>query len=660
MDKKLAQMISLRPAAKRCVIWKKTSTCRSVQGLRRYIAQYLDETQKEPSESGMPTAAAKPASLRAGIDYLTKKEKGDVHIFGFLRPLIEAETSRSIDQLTNQEKAEAAEVVWKRLLKAKNLKKAAHKIVIALDPEICEMMTMARLPVDEELLRITRIGFDQYRGKFYPGQELGYLVGLHHDRAHIHAHIMLYPQTAEGKPLNVSHDSKVTLDNGKVVRVDYQGVLKTTFERLATNLYRTKIVSPNNPRELPEDYQIHPRILTAAVHEDIKGTPEPNVWEKVREKRAQQDLLVAPQETAIYLSRALENRVDRVEKISIPHAEARLPRALEERRAILGEMAARARRIRKVGRPSSQDASRGLLFKDVFRVRRIFLGARRFVWALPHFGNDPEGKWYLERMKRGDRLGRFMQVAFDKIAEATQTSKAAELFRELRAQRPQRRGSGYLPDFVPLTWKRRRQVIDEQLSDLRQLEKQRLKEIHHDLADMKRVKNLEIEALIKARLRLQVVDLEIVDLQARKASKLPRYLLEYQMQREFKKPIRPALTGSGNQSNTASAAVPDDIPMDARELANYLHGEDKDDIVPPQAAEEIAAKLKLSKSPAPPFLTTPIPKSESPDLARLRSILAGNLSAIWAATSSTANDKIGKVLQSSGIETDEELASLEI
>jgi hypothetical protein len=44
----------------------------------------------------------------------------------------------------------------------------------------------------------------RFQEKFYPGDRLGYLVGIPHDRKHIHAHVLLFPYTKNAVHLGVT------------------------------------------------------------------------------------------------------------------------------------------------------------------------------------------------------------------------------------------------------------------------------------------------------------------------------------------------------------------------------------------------------------------------------------------------------------------------
>lgn len=643
---KLQEMIRSRPLGKRCIIWKKTHTCKSTAGLRRYIEQYLDETQKSTPPAN-PSVRGKPSSLRSGIDYLTKKEKGDIHIFGFLRHQVETETSKLAHELSNAEKADAAETVWKRRLKEKGLKKVAHKIVIALDPEICEMMTLARLPVDEELLRIVQTGFEEYRQKFYSGHQIGYLLGIHHDRKHIHAHIMLYPQTDRGKPLNVSHDSKVTLENGATVCVDYQGFLKRSVERLAKDLYEKKIKNPLISYDLPIEYRSHPRVLTwDALGKTSQSKPD---YSAARQIRSMQDRSRNCAKVAEELTAALDRRLEIFESIPSSEAPARLEQAKKKQRLVRAEIARQAHLARRSTKIDLFRELKDQLYKDVFRVRKVLCGSRRLVWSVPAFTESADGRWYLQRMKQGDRLGRFMNQAFENIQEAYEKSETVKIMRQIRELTSPAKKSPFVPDFFPAFWRKKRAVCDEQLAGLRQVQKARLAQIEEELTALKEKKRENLERLQACKLQMEELDLDVADMAAKCQGRLPLYLLKHKGDRLLKKSPVPCLTGIGNEE-TVSSPSGDTTEFPITSVAN---GE----VLPDQQMQTVRQELGFVESPKPAMLATPIPATLTPDVDRLRKILSGNIGAIREATGPAASTPVGTIRP---VETEEEIASLDI
>ena len=175
---------------------------------------YLDETSKadalaEARKVGYDAVQhGKSVVQENGIDYLTKEEKGKTRAYGFLRDDVTAIGGNYAHLMDNDARVIACHRAWMhRLDEHPGVKKSAHKYVLSLDPRFCELMAAAGKDTDALLVQGVRTVMRRYQEKFYPGDRLGYLVGIHHDRKHVHAHVMLFPFTERGQNLHVS-DSK--------------------------------------------------------------------------------------------------------------------------------------------------------------------------------------------------------------------------------------------------------------------------------------------------------------------------------------------------------------------------------------------------------------------------------------------------------------------
>ena len=198
--------------------WRKTSTAKTKETVSTYIMSYLDETSKAAAleasrklgdEARKVGYAAVQHGVSApqelGIDYLTKEEKGKIRAYGFLRDDVASIGGKPSHQLDNDDRIIACHRAWmQRMEEHPKGKKFAHKYVFSLDPRFCELMGAAGKDCDALLVQGARTVMRRFLEKFYPGDRLGYLVGIHHDRKHLHAHILLFPYTEKGQHLRVT------------------------------------------------------------------------------------------------------------------------------------------------------------------------------------------------------------------------------------------------------------------------------------------------------------------------------------------------------------------------------------------------------------------------------------------------------------------------
>ena len=498
------------------ILWKKTSTIRSSgvgkedrRRMAEYINSYLDETNKKRSgltitSKGMPV----PSKLKSSAQYLTKKRKGDVYICGFLRKLVVDYAGKPLDEMTNEEKAEAAETVWWHKLQEKNLTKIGHKIVASLAPEVCEKMRAAGLDIDAELLLIVDKMFRTYMGTFYPGHEEGYMLGIHHDKAHIHPHILLFPQTDQGLALNVSHWSKTKEigADGKHIRKDFQGVLKKACEAAAMEMYRDKVLKQKpQPRGYGMDAQYGDceRLLSQHAVTVASILPGKDVTARsvpVREAmEAQPDEVLMPA-----LKASMEYRDREFSKLSgmtKEELEARLARFQKMRKEDAAAVFAKA------SLPECQMPPRTRFSDDLTRVKGVVAGWHRLKWGSPAFSETSEGKWMLQRSKVDDYLGRWIGSAIKDT-----TTKFGHLDRSASLQ-----GRDYV-------YACKREHTQRQLLELRSVAHHQ--QAHHaaQMAKVAAARNRRHESLKAWRVRTHILDLDITETQAALRKIEPPYI----------------------------------------------------------------------------------------------------------------------------------------
>lgn len=296
-------------------LWRKTSTAKSQASVSRNILSYLDENSKESRDSalavskqlGYRKAANGPAHPQlAGIDYLSKEESGKVRAYGFLRDDITRMTGKNPHLLDNDTRVAASHCAWMQRIETKRARKFGHKFVLSLDPRFCELMAAGGKDTDALLVQAGRTVLRRFQEKYYPGDKLGYLVGIHHDRQHIHAHILLYPYTESGKHLNVSNqqgDQRLT------------GMCKSA-NKLILDYFTKEFEYPIRATERPVDRATQVRLVSLYLTDAFKKTGIPAAEQPSWLVREQKRVLALPEpELRTLLTQAYESEAVRHQKL---------------------------------------------------------------------------------------------------------------------------------------------------------------------------------------------------------------------------------------------------------------------------------------------------------------------------------------------------------
>lgn len=528
----LAEMVGERDPGRRCIIFKKTSTCRSAN-LGGYIKRYLDETKKRENAVVDGVEGSNVGNrLEKGKDYHTREAQGKVHVHGFLREEVYKQTGKHVHELEPGDLTSAIPVIWKRKVQEKNLKKTAHKIAFALDPELCAMMKMAGVPVDETLLEIIHNTFKGYVDEFYPGEELGYLAGIHHDKKHVHAHVLLYPQTGNGTPINISHHSRRRLSNGRTVRIDFQGYLKDTVEKLTKRMYLDKIRRRVSLQSRPPDVKAQSKLMLLAsvskVTREGAGTDPQMFWGHVLKTRSQLEAQVGTAAHAKVLGEiraAYEDRLKYFNDLTPEQAEKNLSQAVETRAKLRREQETSNKEYLR----ASKDKSRSnpwkalqQLRRECFRAKKMVLKGKDLSWSLPSFLQHGEGRWFAKRMQVNDELGRTMKKVFEDYGAGAQTAATADKFRkDVKVAFGKTHG-------VAPGWVVRKGVVQAQLALLDRVQKELSRRAEQEIAEEKKKREKQRELRRRNFIKIQLLEIEILDAGSKLKGKKPIYLQQYE------------------------------------------------------------------------------------------------------------------------------------
>jgi hypothetical protein len=199
--------------------------------LGELIQSYLDERKKStaqlPADITAPDYAkrivAGTAPQRPGIDYVGGKS--GIRVFGFLRQTLLKAVGSEESNLSDEDIIGFLKRWWSH--ERANHKKKAYHIIFSLDPRLAARLAEKGISADDVLHSCVAEALLVYNNRYYPDSSLGWITGIHHDRHHTHAHVLLFPETSKGRGLNISRNAPVILPTHppKQIRVDFRQTL---------------------------------------------------------------------------------------------------------------------------------------------------------------------------------------------------------------------------------------------------------------------------------------------------------------------------------------------------------------------------------------------------------------------------------------------------
>lgn len=205
-----------------------------------WVGGYVNEMEKHKGKD------LGQVGLGIGRNYFSTRPAGLLTAHGYIRGEVEEIRRRippeSEDQLGVARNNRAIQEFVRRHCRAQREKKRkiiALRLVASLDPD--KVQEILRYPVDLDRLLVSAIErtFNRVAEKHYLGDELGYIIGLHHDaldrlrRPHLHGHVFLLPQTRAGVLISVSNHSRPGRDGQYV---DMLSETKDLFHEAAMDL----------------------------------------------------------------------------------------------------------------------------------------------------------------------------------------------------------------------------------------------------------------------------------------------------------------------------------------------------------------------------------------------------------------------------------------
>jgi hypothetical protein len=241
---------------------KKISIVTSDRWLRELILSYIDEVTKVDTTGWFHSPEF---SLLAGLPAAKRYQ-----FFGFVRGEID---NRLKSDSGSPSELEACANWWAEKTADRQTKALHH--VFALAPDLASELEKAGLPVGDVLFDCVRRSYDNYSRQFYPNDEIGFVAGLHREKAFPHVHALVFPTTRLGRRMNFSRLAAARVD-GRAVRIDFQGYLQ---DRFATNVERYRAMIAGRGRDgiaemLPESTLLATVVTEIALEREKAGSQQ--------------------------------------------------------------------------------------------------------------------------------------------------------------------------------------------------------------------------------------------------------------------------------------------------------------------------------------------------------------------------------------------------
>ncbi len=401
---------------------KKTRMITSERSLSDFILSYIDETAKYGlTEEGKRVIGYTRATrdqgifLKEGIEYLTKEEQGNLKVYGFLRDDLHKHLGEAPHRVPNRKRVEGAYLVYSNRLKKKGITSMGHRFVISIDPRMCEIMAAAHISVDEALEDISRTVLRRFQERFYPDDRLGFMVGIHHDRKHIHAHVVLFPTTEKGKLLAVSDGLR---KKGRSYREDRLTFLRETTQTLTKRFYEKEIAKPIQATQRPVDLVAQRKLLGRVAYDNFQKlkmvTDEATKWRWIAKERIRLEGL-SDDDLRVVLKNAYEDELVRWEKskkvMNTKDKQAQglaaLNSDMEECKKRISELKKELKELNKEYKETIK-ATRGIK-ADLSSWQRVKAFGASYNLGKFKFCDSKTATWLTNRMSKNDELAALLR-----------------------------------------------------------------------------------------------------------------------------------------------------------------------------------------------------------------------------------------------------------
>lgn len=214
------------------MIFKRTKAIMSARGAVNWARGYANEVAKHAQGD------VADLGIRLGREYLTSRPAGQLSAHGYVKEKVKH--IKAVSGLSDTEAAVEFIRMYCRDRERRGRKIFGLRAVASMDPAQTMPLIEKGGDLDVVLVRTLESTFAEVAARHYPGDKLGFFLGIHHDKFHLHGHLYVMPQTRAGR--RVSMSNRTHPGGADAPRVDMLDEFRRTYAKNVTRaLLETKL-----------------------------------------------------------------------------------------------------------------------------------------------------------------------------------------------------------------------------------------------------------------------------------------------------------------------------------------------------------------------------------------------------------------------------------
>ena len=270
------------PKEKATCIFRKLGAVKTQKSITQRLLHYVDEITKPSSQARRyKPQADTEAPLTPGEDFAGHVRS--VSVRGFFIREIQMRTGKSPHLLDPECMLRLVDEIWRERIETDSERKPKsrsaskmHNGIVSISPEFGRLITESGRDVDKFLIeraaniirKWQKYALEKYSKKAKGSKlsegdvKFAYIVGVHHDRRHIHAHFCVYPYTEQGRYIPWSDDHR-TNDN-------IYTKLRNFARKDAFAYFRDEMYAPAYFSLIGQDLRWQTHLITAKANADAE------------------------------------------------------------------------------------------------------------------------------------------------------------------------------------------------------------------------------------------------------------------------------------------------------------------------------------------------------------------------------------------------------